>query len=73
MMEKNFPEGEELLKIATEKFMEWTDRLNQDDADTLMAALAHLGIDAESREALILLGFMGGLEAGLELAGGDAE
>lgn len=72
-MSKKIPEGEELLKAATVKFMQWASRLDEREAATAMQALDALNIQEGSPESYLLAGFLGGLEAGMELVGGDAE
>ena len=62
-----------LLKAATAKFLQWVARLDEREAATVKQALDTLGIAEGSPESYLLAGFFGGLEAGMELVGGDAE
>lgn len=77
MVEKQIPMGEDLLRIAAQKFLVWASRLDEREAHTVKAALDLLGIAENTPAAAMLAGFFGGVQAGLEMAqeqeGGNAK
>ena len=68
-MSKEILNGEELLRLAAQKFLVWASRLDERQASTVKAAQDALGIQEGTPEAMLLTGFFAGIEAGLELAG----
>ena len=75
MVEKQIPMGEDLLRIAAQKFLVWASRLDETEAATVKSALDLLNVAENTPAAAMLAGFFGGVQAGLEMAreGGNAE
>ena len=70
MVEKQIPMGEDLLRIAAQKFLVWASRLDETEAAQVESALDLLGIAENTPAAAMLAGFFGGVQAGLEMAEG---
>jgi hypothetical protein len=61
---------EDLLRHAAQKFLAWASRLDEQEAATVKTALDLLGIAEHTPEAMLLTGFLAGVEAGMEMEGG---